>query len=457
MPTERVSGIPFGLGFTKPHNYWEVMRTAWENKRNPLFTWRILRDGVCDGCALGTTGMRDFTMKGIHLCTVRLNLLPLNTMGPLDIRILEDVEKLRSVSSKDLRALGRLPYPMLRRRGDPGFHRISWDEAFGIAARRIRTAPPDRIAFFVTSRGMTNESYYLANKVARFLGTNHIDNSSRPCYSPSTTGLKDTIGVAASTCSYTDWIGSDLIVFFGSDVPNNQPVTTKYLYYAKKQGTKIAVVNPMREPGLERYWVPSVPNSALFGTRFADEFFAVHTGGDIAFINGVLRHLIENRWVDEDFIEKHTTGFYPVRVEVASQTWEQLERQSGVSRDRMLDFARMYHEATSAIFVWSMGITHHRFGVDNVKAIVNLGLARGIVGRAKCGLMPIRGHSGVQGGSEMGANPKDFALGFPVNDENAARFAGIWGFRPPTAHGMTAIGMVDEAHAGGLDVLYMAG
>src|SRR3989449_7851155 len=351
MPTEHVSPIPFGLGFTKPHNYWEVMRTAWENKRNPLFTWRILRNGVCDGCALGTTGMRDFTMKGIHLCTVRLNLLPLNTMGPLDIRILEDAGRLRSVSSKDLRALGRLPYPMLRRRGDPGFHRISWDEAFGIAARRIRTAAPDRIAFFVTSRGMTNESYYVANKVARFLGTNHIDNSSRPCHSPSTTGLKDTIGVAASTCSYTDWIGSDLIVFFRSDVPNNQPVTTKYLYYAKQLRTRVAVVNPMREPGLERYWVPSVPGSALFGTRFADEFFAIHTGGDIGFINGVLKHLIENRWVDEDFIEKHTTGFYPVRVEVVSQTWEQLEQQAGVSKDRMLDFARMYHEAKSAIFV----------------------------------------------------------------------------------------------------------
>src|SRR5437879_894040 len=457
MPAERVSGIPFGLGFTKPHNYWEVVRTAWENKRNPLFTWRILRDGVCDGCALGTTGMRDFTMKGIHLCTVRLNLLPLNTLGPLDTRILEDVEPLRSLSSKGLRALGRLPYPMLRRRGDRGFRRISWEEALQTAAAQIRATTPDRIAFFITSRGMTNESYYVANKVARFLGTNNIDNSSRPWHSPSTTGLKETIGVAASTCSYSDWIGSDLIVFFGSDVPNNQPVTTKYLYYAKKQSTKVAVVNPMREPGLERYWVPSVAGSALFGTRFADEFFTVHTGGDIAFINGVLRHLIENRWVDEDFIEKHTTGFYPVRVEVLSQTWEELERQAGVSKDRMLDFARMYHEAKTAIFVWSMGITHHRFGVDDVKAIVNLELARGIVGRAKCGLMPIRGHSGVQGGSEMGAQPAAYGLGFPVDDESADRFAQRWGFRPPTRAGMTAVGMIDAAHERRLDVLYLAG
>ncbi len=454
---QRVSAIPFGLGFTKPHNYFEVLRAAWRNKRAPVFTWRILKNGVCDGCALGTTGMRDFTMKGIHLCTVRLDLLPLNTMGPLDISFLQDVETLRSKSSKKLREMGRLPYPMVRRRGDPGFHRISWDEAMKIAAARLRHTTPDHLAFFITSRGMTNESYYVANKVARFLGTNNIDNSSRPCHSPSTTGLKDALGVAASTCSYSDWIGTDLIVFFGSDVPNNQPVTTKYLYYAKRQGTKVAVVNPMREPGLERYWVPSVPGSALFGTRFADEFFPIHTGGDIAFINGVLKHLIVNRWIDEDFIEKHTTGFDGVRELLASQSAADLERQAGVSQERMRDFARLYHEAKTAVFVWSMGITHHRFGVDNVKAVVNLALARGIIGREKCGLMPIRGHSGVQGGSEMGAQPAAYGLGFPVSDANADRFVEIWGFRPPTVPGMTAVGMVDAAHEGRLDILYMAG
>src|SRR6266566_6507050 len=378
-------------------------------------------------------------------------------MGRLRTKILRDVKPLGSKSSSELRELGRLAYPMVRDRGDAGFRRIEWDEALDLAATGIRATTPDRIAFFITSRGMTNESYYVASKVARFIGTNHIDNSSRPCHSPSTTAMKDTLGVAASTCSYTDWIGSDLIVFFGSDVPNNQPVTMKYLYYAKKLGTKIAVVNPMREPGLERYWVPSVPDSALFGTRFADAFFPVHTGGDIAFINGVLKHMIERGWVRDTFVADHTTGFAALRESIEREPWEELERQSGLRRQAMFDFAEMYARARTAVFVWSMGITHHRFGVDNVKAIVNLGLAGGIVGRAKCGLMPIRGHSGVQGGSEMGANPKDFGLGFPVNEQNAARFEGIWGFHPPTAHGMTAVGMIDAAHANGLDVLYMAG
>jgi len=304
---ERAGLVPFGMGQTKPHHYSEILKTIWHNKRAPLFTWRVLRDGVCDGCALGTTGLKDFTMEGVHLCTVRLNLLPLNTMGAMDTRVLADVAPLVGRPARDLRHLGRLPYPMVRHRGDRGFRRVSWDEALDLVAGRLRATPPDRVAFYLTSRGITNEVYYVAAKVARFLGTNNVDNSARLCHAPSTTAMKETLGVAASTCSYSDWIGSDLVVFFGSDVPNNQPVTTKYLYYAKKHGTKVAVVNPFREPGLERYWVPSVFDSAFFGTRLADAFFQIHTGGDIAFLNGVMKHLIAEGWIDETFIAEHTT------------------------------------------------------------------------------------------------------------------------------------------------------
>src|SRR5207245_8034142 len=130
----RVSAVPFGLGFMKPHNYREVFRSAWNNKRRPFFTMRSLRDGACDGCALGPTGLRDFTMEGIHLCTVRLDLLPLNTMGPLRVRRLEDVKELRSKSSRELRELGRLAYPMIRHRRDRGFLVCDWDEALRRAA-----------------------------------------------------------------------------------------------------------------------------------------------------------------------------------------------------------------------------------------------------------------------------------------------------------------------------------
>ena len=326
----------------------------------------------------------------------------------------------------------------------------------GLCAALAVVTPPAGLLRFLTSRGLTNETYYVAQKVARFLGTNHVDNSSRVCHAPSTTGLKATIGVGASTCSYADWIGSDLLVLFGSDVPNNQPVTTKYMYYAKEQGTKILVVNPFRELGLERYWVPSVPKSALFGTRLADDFFLVHTGGDIAFINGVLKHLLANDGIDWPFVRDHTAGFDDVVRILEGQSWEELERFSGVSRDEMRRFADLYASARTAVFVWSMGITQHRFGVENVKAIVNLALARGMVGREKCGLMPIRGHSGVQGGSEVGCVPNLLPGGEPIRHAKD-RIETLWSFPVPDDRGYTSVEMIDAAHDGEIDVFYAVG
>src|SRR5262249_39821831 len=214
-PSSWVSLVPNGIGQTKPNHHVEILRTIWRNKTQLPFAWRILSRGVCDGCALGTSGLHDFTMDGVHLCTVRLDLLRLNTMPAADIERLKDVGELGRLSPGQLRDLGRLPYPMLRRKGERGFSRIGWEKAIAVLASRIRATDPKRIAFYLTSRGLTNESYYVAQKAARFLGTNNIDNSSRICHSASTAGMKQSLGVAASTCSYKDWIGTDLLVFFG--------------------------------------------------------------------------------------------------------------------------------------------------------------------------------------------------------------------------------------------------
>lgn len=456
-PATWVSLMPNGIGHVKPNHYWEMVKVIWRNRRELPFAWRILNRGVCDGCALGTTGMHDFTMKGTHLCLVRLGLLPLNTMGPLDTRLLEDAAALSAKSSGELRDLGRLPYPMIRRRGDRGFRRISWSDALETIAQRLRVTDPKRVCFYVTSRGLTNEVYYAAQKVARFLGTNNVDNSSRICHAPSTVAMKQSLGVAASTCSYKDWIGTDLLVFIGSDVANNQPVTTKYMYYAKQRGTKIVVINPLKEPGLERYWIPSVFESALFGTKLGDEFFQIHQGGDIAFLNGVLKRLIERDWIDRQFVAEHTSGFEQVQAALAEQTWEELERYSGTSRAEMCRLAEMYSKARSAVFVWSMGITQHAFGAENVKAIVNLAISRGMLGREHCGVMPIRGHSGVQGSAEVGAVPAQFPGGEAVSEESARRIEALWKFPVPSWKGMMAVEMIDAAHRGEIDALYSIG
>ncbi len=454
-----VSIVPLGINQQHPRAYRGMLHTAWENRDNLAYAWRILRDGCCDGCALGTIGLHDWTLDSIHLCYVRLQLLRLNTMPAMDWRLLEDVASLRRMSGSKLRKLGRLSVPMVRHKGDKGFRRISWEEAIDLTAKRLRAVDPHRLGWYLTSRGLTNEAYYAHQKVARFFGTNHIDTSARICHAPSTAALSATVGCAATTCSYSDWIGSDLVIFVGSNIANNQPVATKYLYYAKKAGTKIFVVNPYFEPGLDRYWVPSVTKSALFGTRMADDYFQIHIGGDIAFFYGVLKHLIENNWVDREFIAARTVGWEDAEAKARSFSWEDLERSAGQTKAEMYRFAEAFGKARHAIIVWSMGITQHSYGSDNVRSIVNLQLARGNVGRPHTGLMPVRGHSGVQGGAEMGGQPGAYVMGAPVNEENARRFAQpeFWGFEPPSWKGISAAQMILAAERGEIDALYQSG
>ena len=449
---------PFGLGNDKPAHFRDMLKVVWKNRDNLPYAWKVLSCGVCDGCALGVAGFHDWTISGVHLCMTRLNLLRLNTMSALDERRLADVGPLKKLSNEQLREMGRLAYPMMRQKGDAGFRRITWDEAYSRIASRIRSVnDPKRVAFYLTSRGITNEVYYVAQKVARFLGTNNIDNAARLCHSPSTGAMRSTLGVAASTCSYKDWWGTDLVIFFGSNPANDQPVAMKYLEQAKKLGTKVVLVNPYLEPGMRRYWVPSSVKSAVFGTDIADWWFPVAQGGDIPFIYGVLKVLIAEGWYDGRFVEGQTVGFEELKQHVESFDWPVLEEQSGLPRQAMREFAEVLRDAKNGVLVWSMGITQHRFGGDGVQMILNLGLSRGYVGREKSGLMPIRGHSGVQGGAEMGAYATAFPGGKPVNAENAAALSRQYGFEVPNTPGLTAAEMVEACARDQLEMLYCVG
>ncbi|RNB82706.1 formate dehydrogenase [Brevibacillus fluminis] len=440
-PSLWVSPLPFGVGKVKPHHALDTMKVVWENRDNLPYAYRILTQGVCDGCALGVSGLRDQTLDGPHLCSTRLNVLRLNTMPPIKPDLLHsEITELRKLSSADLRKLGRIPYPLIRRKGETRFSRLSWDAALDAVAGKIRRVSPKQLAFYMTARGITNESYYVAAKVARFLGTNHIDNASRICHSPSKTALKRSVGIAASSCSYSDWIGTDVLVFWGSVAANNQPVSTKYMYAAKRKGTKVICINPYHEPSMDSYWIPSIPESALFGTKLTDDFYQVNIGGDIAFMNGVMKRWFEmeekqrGSAVNHAFVAEHVKGYDDLQKHVKQQDWAALEKSSGISQARMRQFAELLAKAKSAVFVWSMGLTQHRFGTDNISQVANLALLRGFLGRENCGLMPIRGHSGVQGAGEMGADP--FSLpGGDCKEKDIRRLEKLWGFSLPRWQG----------------------
>ncbi|MBM3985877.1 MAG: formate dehydrogenase, partial [Planctomycetes bacterium] len=344
-----------------------------------------------------------------------------------------------------------------RRRGEAGFTEVGWDEALADIGARWRAADPARTAMYVTSRGVTNETYYAAQKVMRWLGSNNVDNSARLCHSPSTAGLKSTIGVAASTCSYRDWYEAEVLVFLGSNPANDQPVATKYLLEARRRGARVLVVNAFREPGLQRYWVPSDTESAVFGSRLADRFWLVRVGGDLAFLNAVARLLLERGAQARGFIDASTQGFAEWRDELLRQPLDALLEAAGLPRAEVEAFADELARADKAIHVWSMGITQHAHGGDTVRAIANLALLRGHVGRAGTGLMPIRGHSGVQGGAEMGCYATALPGGVPVDQASAARFSELWGFPVPARPGLTTTEWIEAAGRGDLDALWCIG
>lgn len=450
--------VPFGLfSRHKPRHYRTMLKVLWDNRGRWAYALRILRHGVCDGCSLGPRGLKDDVIPGVHLCLTRLSLLRLNTMGPMPKGVHSDVAELRKLSNEQLHRLGRVPYPLLRRRGESGFSRVSWEDALALVAKAWKAADPDRVGLFLTSRGLTNETYYTAQKLARIAGTPHVDTCARLCHAASSVGLKDTLGVAAPTMSLKDWIGADLIVVIGSNLPNNQPVSTKYLHAARKAGAKIVVVNPFREPALERYWIPSLLGSSLWGSKLMDEFFSVRPGGDIAFMSGVLKALDELHGWDEDFIAARTQGAEALRASLRARSFTQLADDAGLPESEMRRFAELYRNARKVVFVYSMGLTQYTFGVENVKMVVNLALARGMIGKPNTGVMPIRGHSGVQGSAECGADPDKLPGAVALTAKNAARFEAAWNHPIPRTPGLRAAHLLDRAGETGLDLLYLIG
>jgi molybdopterin-dependent oxidoreductase alpha subunit len=452
-----VSPRPNGIGLQKPNHFGDMAKVAWTNKKHAGYAWKLLTKGVCDGCALGVAGLHDWTIEGTHLCLTRLRLLEVNCADPLDHDRLGDVDALRRLDGKELRDLGRLTHPMRRRKGEQGFRRVTWDEALGALADSLRATDPERVALFLTSRGITNETYYVGGKAARALGIANVDSAARICHAPSTTALKSTVGVAATTCSLSDVLTTDLVVIWGANPANNQPVFMKYLYKARCNGTRVVVVNPYLEPGLEHYWVPSNTESALFGTKMCDLHVPVRPGGDVALADAALKRLVERGEVDEAFVAEHTEGWDDLVAHLESLSMDELLVECGLTAVQLESFVDEYARAGSAILLWSMGITQHRHAGEGVRGIVNLGLARGNVGRDGAGLMPLRGHSGVQGGAEMGAYATALPGGIEPNEENAARLAEQWGFPVPAHAGMTAAEMPEAAERGELDVLWMSG
>jgi molybdopterin-dependent oxidoreductase alpha subunit len=311
---------------------------------------------------------------------------------------------------------------------------------------RLAATSPERSLFYFSGRS-SNEAGFLLQLLARIYGTNNVNNCSFYCHQASGVGLTSVTGSGTATVVLEDIesLGpDDVVMIIGANPASNHPRLMTTLMHFKRRGGKVVVVNPLRETGLVRFKVPSNLRSMIFGSTIADEYVQPHIGGDIAFLSGVSKAVLAQGAVDEAFVADHAEGWEGYVAHIDSLDWERIEHRSGVSRKKIEHIASLYAKAPSAVFCWAMGITHHEHGVENVQAIANLAMIRGMLGRPGAGLLPLRGHSNVQGMGSMGVTPK-------LKTEVFHRLEETFGVELPTTPGLDTLDSMFRAAEGDID------
>lgn len=410
---------------------------------------------ACKTCALGMGGQRGGMVNEAghfpEVCkkSIQAQAGDMGAVLSADFFARTPLAALAQWTSGQLEAAGRLTFPVIARTGDTHFTRIPWDEALTLAADALRAAPPHEVFFYGSGRS-SNEGAYLMQLVARAYGTPNVHNCSFYCHSASGVALTDVYGSGTGSLVLDDLSRADLAVVAGANPASNHPRLITQLVNLRRRGGKVLVINPLRELGLERFRIPSDWRSFLFGSRVSDLYLQPHVGGDIALSKALLRGLLDKDALDRTFVQAHTTGFDAVRDDVMATSWETLVDASGVSRAEINSAVNILARAQRGIFLWAMGLTHHAHGTDNVLALSNVALARGFLGKPGCGLMPIRGHSNVQGVGSVGVSPV-------IKEAFAQKLEALYGITVPREPGQDTYASVLAAEAGRVRVAVQVG
>jgi len=374
--------------------------------------WKALRSrNACKTCALGMGGqlggMVNETGHFPEVCKKSIQAMVADMQGRIGQEFFDqfDFDKLSTFTSRELEASGRIADPLYARPYDTTYQAISWDEAIDRVTKKLKETPPDESFFYFSGRS-SNEAGFLLQLFARLYGTNNVNNCSYYCHQASGVGLASAVGSGTATIVLDDIEHCDLLFIIGANPASNHPRLMTIIKDMKRRGGKVVVINPLKELGLVRFRVPSDVRSMIFGTDIADLYVQPHIGGDIAFLTGVSKALLEFDSVDHGFLERSTEGWPDLKQHLQDTGWKTIEATAGVPKQTMIDVAKLYAGSNKSVFSWAMGVTHHENGVQNVQAIANLALMRGMVGKAHAGLLPLRGHSNVQGMGSMGVTPQ---------------------------------------------------
>ncbi len=420
----------------------------------------LMSKNSCKSCALGMGGqkggMTDEKRVFPAVCNKSFMAQASDMQGglPKDFFSSHSIKQLETWDPRQLELSGRLTEPVIHE-GDTNHYRsISWEEAFDRVASELKACQADR-AFFYSSGRSSNEAAFLLQILARVFGSNNVNNCSYFCHQASGVGLTQTLGTSTATVQLEDLDKTDLIFLIGANPASNHPRFMKTLMQIRRRGGKVIVVNPVREPGLLKFSVPSDPLSLLFGSDIATDYLQPHIGGDLALFKGIAKAVLELSSVsasaiEKSFINDHTENFDDFKNDLERSSWEELESASGLSREQMKSTAQHYVHSKNVVFAWAMGVTHHLHGVNTIHSIVNLALMRQMTGRPHAGLLPLRGHSNVQGVGSMGFVPQlksAFMENLKLN----------YGFSPPAQTGMDTLACIEAAAQGGIDFAWNLG
>ncbi len=359
---------------------------------------------------------------------------------------------------------GRITEPMVLRKGATHYEPIGWPEAFAkVAAELNRLDSPDEALFYTSGRA-SNEAAFLYQLFVRQYGTNNLPDCSNMCHESSGTALSETLGLGKGSVTLEDFYYTDLIMILGQNPGTNHPRMLSALERAKRNGAKMISVNPLPEAGLTAFKNPqdllhptkAVPTLLGKGTELADLHAPVRIGGDVPFLKGVMKELLEEEdrrpgeIFDHTFIREQTEGYDELIADLRSEDWDRIVFESGIGRTQLREVAEMVMAAERIIVCWAMGLTQHTNAVGSIQEIVNLLLLKGSIGKPGAGTCPVRGHSNVQGDRSMGIweRPQEDFLEAMQRE---------FGFEPPREHGFDTVEAIKAMHEGRAKVFLALG
>jgi molybdopterin-dependent oxidoreductase alpha subunit len=374
--------------------------------------WQTLfHHSACLSCSWGTGGQKGgFTNEEgekLQRCMKSVEAISAEIQPPVPAHFFDThtIPELQQLSSLEADRLGRLSFPVIQRAGSDHYERISWDEIYTIATNAFQK-PPERVASYSSGRG-SNEAAFLLQLMLRTLGSNNLADCSDLCHAPSTTALQGMFGTKTSIVSLESLKQADCVVLTGANSAYNHPRLMNELIKVRDRGGTVIVINPIMEIGLVKFGSPAFPVKSLIpGSEIASLYLQPIPGSDVALFVGIQKALIEKGYVNHEFLQANAEGWEAVLEQARSLSWETITATCGVSQLEIETAATLIGTSKAVVFGWAMGITQHTNGVDNVYSIANTALISGQIARMGAGVMPVRGHSNVQGFGSMGVTVK---------------------------------------------------